>query len=386
MKYLSVMILIGLMLFQPLATASAQTFQECADVNQSNSVNISDLSFMMSNILVGEPPLPAGRGDIDFRQNFNLGDLRYLAGYIFLAYPPGGCPPFPSYAMVNTTDTVFLPEAAVPPGSGKLMLPIVIDNDETISELILYSTMLTTNCTAFMDSVTFVNWITPVRTKRITNNELGILWMSFLPDDYPLIPGNRVVAVVHISYSASTGGTVALNPSVLDNRNSHEVFGILTSENYGTMSIGKPNLVVRAASVVPSISVAPDSLYFVALAGSGDPAPQSIDIVSDGDIVDWSATAPPWIQLTPTSGITATTASVQPLTATLSPGTHSGVITVTAPFAYNSPKIVKVVMRIQPQYPAFDANCDGLFNISDIVYLIQYIFGGPAPCDPYGKK
>ncbi len=29
-----------------------------------------------------------------------------------------------------------------------------------------------------------------------------------------------------------------------------------------------------------------------------------------------------------------------------------------------------------------DANCDGSANVSDAVYLIQYIFvGGPAPCD-----
>jgi hypothetical protein len=36
-------------------------------------------------------------------------------------------------------------------------------------------------------------------------------------------------------------------------------------------------------------------------------------------------------------------------------------------------------------YAAGDVNCDGTVNITDAVYLISWIFGGgPAPCDPSG--
>lgn len=66
--------------------ANAQTFQQCADVTQNGNVSLSDL-MMMVNVFIGGPDLPAGRGDIDFRQGFNLGDVRYLNGYIFTTYP-----------------------------------------------------------------------------------------------------------------------------------------------------------------------------------------------------------------------------------------------------------------------------------------------------------
>lgn len=381
MKYCLTTLAVVLLLLLSTATATGQTFQQCADVNENGSVNLSDVARMI-DVFIGGPDLPVGRGDVDFRQNFNLGDLRYLTGYLFMMYPEGGCPPFPNYTMINTTDSLFLPEALVPIGNGTLVLPIIMSNDEKISDLLITATLSASNCVATIDSAVFANWSTQVRVDRIIGNDMTLLWSGF-EIGHLLQPGLRSIANVYVSYSASTGGTVSLNPTTFGpNRFIHQVYGDLPNGNYSAMNIGVPNVIVGPTSALPAMSVSPDSLAFVTLDGSGDPTPQTFDVLSDGDQFDWTSTQTSWIQVTPSGGLSGTTVSVQPLTASLNPGTHVGTIVVSSPQAYNSPKNVKVVLRIQPQYPAFDANCDGIFNISDIVYLLVYIFGGPAPCDP----
>ncbi len=384
MKYLVTILVAALMLLLPAVTASAQTFQTCADVDESGSLNIGDLARMM-DFYLGGPALPTGRGDIDFRQSFSLGDLCYLTGYFFMGYPQGGCPPFSNYTMINTSDSVLLPEAFVPVGDGTILLPVIVSNIEPISNLLITSTLSATNCVATISNVTFTNWSVQPRNFSINGDELTLLWSCFQPQEL-LQPGSRTVAVLQIDYSASTGGTVSLNPAYLGDRFTHEVYGTFITGNYDVMSIGIPHIVVRAASAVPSISVAPDSMFFVILSGSGDPAPQNFDVISDGTIFDWSASAPSWINLTPSTGVSGATVTVQPLTAGLTPGTHVGTVAVSSGQVINSPQNVKVVLKIQPQFPSFDANCDGAFNVSDIVVLIMYVFGGPAPCDPCGLR
>jgi|GEM_PF-1848527 len=365
--------------------ANAQTFQQCADVTQNGNVSLSDL-MMMVNVFIGGPDLPAGRGDIDFRQGFNLGDVRYLNGYIFTAYPEGGCPPFPAYNLAGTTDTIFLPEAIVPAGSGSLVLPIVLSNLQPISDLALYSTMSATNCTATIDSVSFSDWNLQLQTDASMGNDLSFLWVS-TGEPSSLSPGTRTIARVWLSFSASTGGTVTFNPTSLGTyRFTHEVYGEIAALNYAALGIGIPQVVVRPTMNAAAMSVVPDSLFFVVLAELGDPSPKTFDVLSDGAAFDWSATHPSWINLTPSFGSSGTSVSVQPLTAGLTPGTYTGSIVVSSIQTFNSPKTVKVVLKIQPQYAAFDANCDGIFSVTDVVILIQYIFGGPAPCDPCNLK
>ena len=385
MKCSTLILAFVLLLTLQAVTVSAQTFQQCADVNENNVLSISDLSKMFDAFL-GGPALPAGRGDIDLRQNYDLGDLRYFAGYLFLTYPEGGCPPFSDYTLLEAPDTLYLPEAIVPDGSGSMMLPIFMSNTEPVSELLVTATIAATNCNVTVDYVTTASWEAWVLGDRTIGNELTMLWASSGVET-ALPPGLHTIAYVFINYSGSTNGTVSLLPANFGPyRFIHQVYGNMSSASYAQMSIGVPHVIVSPATALPAMSVSPDSMYFATLAGSGDPAPQSFDLLSSGNQFDWTSTQPSWLQVTPSTGVSGATVSVQPLTASLNPGTHVGTIVVSSAQAYNSPKSVKVVLRIQPQYPAFDANCDGLFNISDIVYLIQYIFGGPAPCDPYGNK
>jgi len=376
--FFSILTGIVLLICSPVA---AQTFEECADVSQDGNLNILDLVMMM-NLMLGGPDLPAGTGDIDFRQNFNLGDVCYLSGYFFTGWPEGGCPPFASYTLLNPPDTLFLPETAVPPGSGSFILPISLSSSEPVSNLLVTTRMVATNCTAVIDSVSFKNWAPGARNETIMGDELTLIWGLFnLAEALPT--GVHLIAAVHVSFTASTGGMISfVSDSFSQYRFTHHVYGPVASSNYSLLQIGVPQVVVSPVTSLPAISVAPDSLYFVILSGSGDPAAQTFDVNSDGAPVAWTSTAPAWLEVTPDFGITTTNVTVQPHTAGLPPGIHVGDIEISSQQAYNSPQFVRVTLQIQSQYPAFDANCDGVFNIADIIYLIQYIFGGPAPCDP----
>ena len=383
----TIALLAAVMILLLSVPAMSQTFQQCADVTQNGTVSVSDMVYMINVFLGSGPPLPVGRGDIDFRQNFNLGDLRYLIGYIFMGYLPGGCPPFSSYTLGDAPDSIYLPEVTVPDGSGSVVIPIVISNSQIMSELLLTTRMVATNCTAVIDSVGFVQWAPQSRFYRkglVDPNELSILWSCLYNGE--LTPGSRTVAAIYVHYSGAVGGVIRLEPANFDAiRFSHEINGSLELP-YSSLNISIPRIVVRLATQMATMSVAPDSLYFVILSGSGDPAPQSFTITSDGDPFAWSATAPAWAELSSSLGVSGASVTVQPHTDTLTPGSYVDKVTVSSNEALNSPVDVKLVLRVLPQYPSFDANCDGKFNVSDIVRLILYIFGGQAPCDPCAAK
>lgn len=371
----------GIALLLLCTSLYAQTFQECADVDESGSINIGDLAHTI-DAFMGGPAVPSGRGDIDFRQNFNLGDSRYLCGYLFHGYPQGGCPPFADYTLLTPPDTVYLPEIIVPAGSGTIVAPIRFSCAEPVTDLLLTCRLAGTNASATIPSIEFVNWNAPLSTWRAQADEVTIV-MWALQNSEVLPAGSRPIAAVQFNYSSAMGGTLRLEPFVYNAyRFSHQVYGSTSLSDYNQLKIGLPQVVIAPAAAMANMVVAPDSLYFVALSGSGDPAPQTFEVLTDSSPFIWTATAPTWIELSPTSGVSGASVSVQPRTTGLTAGVHTGTIAVSSPSTVNSPQNVLVVLRLQPQYPAFDANCDGIFNIADIVYLVQYIFGGPTPYDP----
>ncbi len=377
----------ALLVFLLMAGAAfGQTFQQCADVNQNSTVNISDMVAMYAALLDIGPPIPAGKGDIDFRQNFNLGDLRYLTGYLFWVYPEGGCPPFSAYTIQATNDSLFLPSRQVQPGSGQLTLPIVMVNQNPLTDLVLFLELKAVDATAQVDSVVLRNWDPQPATSSHQSNQASILWSIFDLSER-LNPGAHAIAEVFVSYSSAVGGTITLDSATFSTyRFPHEVYGNAVSGDYSVLQIGKPAIIVGVDPGIPSLVVAPDSLSFVALHGSPAPEPQSFTIDSDGAPFGWSLTHPTWLSVTPSVGLSGATVSVQPILTGLAPGIYNGTIEVASATTLNSPQSVSVRLQLQAQYPAFDANCDGNFSIADIVVLVMYIFGGPAPCNPCGAR
>ena len=159
------------------------------------------------------------------------------------------------------------------------------------------------------------------------------------------------------------------------------LYGDYSTCNYFALTIAVPKVVVTASPGYPTISVTPDSLF----SGAGrftDPDPQSFTVVSSGVSFDWNLTKPTWVTVSPTSGISGQSVDVTPNISGLTAGIHYGDILVYSTGAVSSPKKVTVKLTLKQQYPSLDANCDGIYNISDIVVQIDYIFGNGQICDP----
>jgi hypothetical protein len=131
------------------------------------------------------------------------------------------------------------------------------------------------------------------------------------------------------------------------------------------------------------MSLDADTLHYQTLAGYPNPDPQYFTVLSDGSDFSWYSSKPAWVSLNPEFGLSGTTVEVTPDIAGMSAGTYYADIYIYSLEAIGSPQIVVVKLVLKSQYPAFDANCDGIYNISDLVLQVNYIFGsGTIPCDP----
>ncbi|MFN7931999.1 MAG: serine hydrolase [Bryobacteraceae bacterium] len=98
----------------------------------------------------------------------------------------------------------------------------------------------------------------------------------------------------------------------------------------------------------PAISLSTESVEFNHVLGSGAPAAQTLRIGSTGNL-PYTVAAPataPWLKLDRTAGTTpgAIALSVEP--AGLALGDYSTLLTVTAPGSANSPRVIRVILRV----------------------------------------
>jgi hypothetical protein len=136
---------------------------------------------------------------------------------------------------------------------------------------------------------------------------------------------------------------------------------------------------VTATSFLHYLTLNKDSIVYIYKYTQVGSAEQDVVIYnSAGGCLDWQATADvAWLEPFPASGTTLQTVTIRANSVGLSLGRHLGNMIFTSAEAANSPKILPVVLWI---YTFGDANGDGIVDISDVVYLIEYIFqGGPAP-------
>jgi hypothetical protein len=365
--------------------ASGAYAQSCADVNGDGHVDISDIIYMMSEH-IGGSAIPTGKGDIDYRQGYNAGDMRYFIDYIFAGGSAPGCPPFPSYSLVNTDDSLILPSYVVPAGSGQFALPIYLINHVKVSDMVLPMRVNGLGSAVFFDSLQINSFFysddslthnsVAIRTKSV-NGSTGVIAFSIIDHRDDIVSGINRLALAFFHYTSSPGGTVSMDTVTI---RPHTFLNYVYGPSY---AVGIPKVVVAAASAFPKMIVQPDTLIFEAIAGYTNPDPQQFSIVSSGESFNWTLTPPPpsWIGVDATSGTSGWIVSVFPNTAGLSVGVHYGDIIVFSTGALGSQKVV-VKLTIKQQFLSLDANCDGVFNVADIVAQINYIFRGGSLCDP----
>lgn len=89
----------------------------------------------------------------------------------------------------------------------------------------------------------------------------------------------------------------------------------------------------------------------VSLRGANDSLSQNVTLLSGSEPISWTASSTaPWVHVNLLSGTTPSTISVTARSAGLAPGTHTGVVTFTAPGATNSPVqlVINATIEAQP--------------------------------------
>jgi hypothetical protein len=155
----------------------------------------------------------------------------------------------------------------------------------------------------------------------------------------------------------------------------------------------KPNYVTDTLSLqylASHMTLTPSSLSFDACYTGELPPDQSFRITNQGsDVLNWSISDDAdWLDVSPTSGSTHYYSyddiSVSINSTDLDPFIpHSATITVSSDNADNSPQYVDVNYNL---YLNGDANDDGWVNISDAVYIINYLYYGGAEPQPYPER
>lgn len=160
-------------------------------------------------------------------------------------------------------------------------------------------------------------------------------WLSVTPSSGST-PSSMSVSVNHASLS---GGTYSDTITIDDGPGNAEPKTISV-----TFNVIAP----------PTIGVSPSSLAFFVTAGGGLSAAQRVQIANTGGgSLDWTATtSQPWLQLSHASGTAPSNLDVVVNASTLTVGTRTATITLSAVGATNSPQTINVTVNVAEAPPA----------------------------------
>lgn len=201
------LILAGLFLFSTTPLPA----QVCGDLNGDNVIDLVDLVYML-NEHTGGPAIPSGKGDIDFRQDYNVGDTRFLLDYLFGGGGVPGCPPFSPYTLASSNDSLFLPSYLVPAGSGQFVLPIFMLNHADVADMVLPFTITGMGATVFLDSLRLSSTIMShgIGAKQVSGSSGVIAFSLAYSWSEVFTPGLNLLAEAYLHYTSSPGGVISM--------------------------------------------------------------------------------------------------------------------------------------------------------------------------------
>jgi hypothetical protein len=377
------LLLSALLLAVTGSSAEAQSFAECADVSGDTAVNVIDMVHTI-DVYRGYQDLPAGKGDIDGRDGYNLGDFRYLIGWLFIGYPDGTCgTPHSSSVLPTTNDTLYLPTVNIPPGTGTVNVPVVLASQTEITDVLVPFQVSGMGPGIFLDSVSvhLNNPPTQITADEVTDST-GMFLISYIQGSLP--SGRHILATAHFRYEATPGATVFFSDAVPNEWTFlNYVYGDPSTHNHSDLNVGVPTVRMTSGIDFPAMVVTPDTLFFDQVTGDPNPDPQYIYINSDGVDFQWNATVPFNYSHTGASGASGDSLGLYPRSTSMAIGTYDYQVEIYSSSVSNSPLTVHLHLEVRPPFPAFDANCDGLFTLADVVVLVNYLFrGGDEPCNP----
>ncbi|MEK7727954.1 MAG: choice-of-anchor V domain-containing protein, partial [candidate division KSB1 bacterium] len=188
----------------------------------------------------------------------------------------------------------------------------------------------------------------PPQTLQISNSGGGTLnwtasdnqnWLSLTPTSGSSIGGATNNVTVSVNIASLPAGTHSGRITIIDPN--------------ATNSPQFTDVTLNLAAPAPSITRNPGNMFFTAVVGSTTPLNQTLQISNGGGgTLNWNVTDnQSWITLNSSSG--SSTGEADPVTVTVNPsglpvGTHTGLITITAAGASNSPQTTSVQLVIIP--------------------------------------
>ena len=158
--------------------------------------------------------------------------------------------------------------------------------------------------------------------------------------------------------SGTGNGTVAVNATT-GTLAAGSYSGTVTLNASGASSLTVPvTFTVTTAPVPPTIGASPTSFTFTATQGGANPATQTLSIANTGGgTLSWIASDnAAWLSLSPASGTGKGAVTLSASTGSLTAGSHSGTVTVSAPGASSVTVPVTFTVTKAPVPPAIGAS------------------------------
>ena len=377
---LSVLVTVVVLILSPVSFA-----QVCGDANNDGTFGIADLVTLLDYMRGGTPAsFDSANADCDGIPGISISDVEGMAEYIF----QGGslnCTLSGSYGFSSApNDTIYLPRLLNVPDSitGAALLvfssfssnvdgfyvPLLSKGTGSSSHFDLSSTFPKTGINVVMSSTydpdtNFVFGVDLIGTGIFTGSPKNVLLLN---------------------YTRQTTGTADIVPEEFDFA-SPLLFAINIS---GDLLV--PVVQYYDAYQPNPFIISSRDIFLNAV--ENELSSNSINISLEFPISGVQYKLVPsesWIVLSATTGNSLSMINVSGDATGLTEGTYAGTIAVQFAGIGTTVDLINVEMAVDsviviPFFPPGDANCDGSYDILDLVYTVDYIFrGGPNafPCE-----
>jgi len=371
--------LLGCVALAPQASA-----QICGDASGDGQVTLSDPVAIINHVAISGQPIDESTADCDGYGGVTLGDAQTLFKYMFQFIDERDCTPDNTYSFAPAVnDTIFLPQ----------MIDIGA-NIDSVSLTLIASFEQSTG--AFLlpllgDTSAWGGYFYPKRVEHV-NYTYGLR-----RDNNWLLSGNEPDPAHNNFDGRHEFFTIVLYRH-------HPGIGSITCESIQISTLLRPyvqkstgDLLVPVisyqpfAAPVPTVTVDPAALSFIAMAGGWSYTSETISFASDQGIVSFSLeTSDDWIVIEDFQAggySTPCTITVRCNATTTPMGDYTGSVVVTNPEpadAVFSLTEIPVSLHVGNPlaYPPGDVNCDGIVSIGDISRMIDFLFISETPIDP----
>ncbi|MBI4910244.1 MAG: hypothetical protein HY820_41885 [Acidobacteria bacterium] len=366
----------------PSISATPQNVRVRLLVQPSVTVAVAPTSLSFSQTRGGATPAPqslsvTGTGNANFQVTVTTAS----GGAWLTTTPTGGATPGTIQVSVNGTNLA----------AGTYNGSIGITSLDANNSPLVIPVTLTVTAASLNVTPTAVNLVAAPGSTQAATQSLSInTGNAFAPftATASTTTGGNWLSVSPASGNAPASITVSANPTGLG----QAVYNGSVSVNVSGIGVVTIPVTFTIAAT-PTMSANPSTLSFDYSLGSSAPAAQSVAVATSGINLSYivtftTTTGGNWLSVTPTSGTTPSSFSVQASPLNLAPGTYTGQITITSS-ASNNPILLPVTFIVRPGRQLLSQIADGagwktsiiLVNLDNVAatYNLRFYSGDGSP-------